>query len=139
MVTTGGWFLDCIKLFSSTRSSKETTSFTTIGSIPWMAPEVIQQQDGYGRKAGTTWTLPLENVVLDGDNGIYHRPSKISCKNWWAMWVGYGYGSISWWGLVSAKTEKIVEFHCIGFQKKKELKHITNMYMYVYVYIYIYR
>mmetsp|Transcript_17667 Transcript_17667/g.53184 ORF Transcript_17667/g.53184 Transcript_17667/m.53184 type:complete len:580 (+) Transcript_17667:92-1831(+) len=37
--------------FGCSKCSDETRSFTTIGSIPWMAPEVILQQDGYGRKA----------------------------------------------------------------------------------------
>lgn len=42
--------------FGCSKRSNVTTSFTTIGSIPWMAPEVIQQQDGYGRKADI-WSL----------------------------------------------------------------------------------
>lgn len=48
----------CIKLadFGCSKRSDLTTSFTTIGSIPWMAPEVIQQQDGHGRKADI-WSL----------------------------------------------------------------------------------
>mmetsp|Transcript_70118 Transcript_70118/g.126357 ORF Transcript_70118/g.126357 Transcript_70118/m.126357 type:complete len:515 (+) Transcript_70118:213-1757(+) len=48
----------CVKLadFGCSKRSDVTTSFTTIGSIPWMAPEVIQQQDGYGRKADV-WSL----------------------------------------------------------------------------------
>lgn len=37
--------------FGCSKRSDLTTTFTTIGSIPWMAPEVIMQQDGYGRKA----------------------------------------------------------------------------------------
>ncbi|CAK9044319.1 unnamed protein product [Durusdinium trenchii] len=42
-----------VKLSDFGCSKKEdlTKSFTTIGSIPWMAPEVILQRDGYGRKA----------------------------------------------------------------------------------------
>lgn len=47
-----------------------TTSFTTIGSIPWMAPEVIQQQDGYGRKASRgpfrLWSTPRGGFFLVG-------------------------------------------------------------------------
>ncbi|CAJ1376762.1 unnamed protein product [Effrenium voratum] len=42
--------------FGCSKRSSVTTSFTTIGSIPWMAPEVIQQQDGHGRKADI-WSL----------------------------------------------------------------------------------
>jgi len=43
----------CVKLadFGCSKRNELTQSFTTIGSIPWMAPEVIQQQDGHGRKA----------------------------------------------------------------------------------------
>mmetsp|Transcript_46205 Transcript_46205/g.143157 ORF Transcript_46205/g.143157 Transcript_46205/m.143157 type:complete len:503 (+) Transcript_46205:25-1533(+) len=48
----------CVKLadFGCSKRASITTSFTTLGSIPWMAPEVIQQQDGYGRKADV-WSL----------------------------------------------------------------------------------
>lgn len=48
----------CVKLadFGCSKRSNVTTSFTTLGSIPWMAPEVIQQQDGYGRKADI-WSM----------------------------------------------------------------------------------
>jgi len=42
--------------FGCSKRSAVTRSFTTLGSIPWMAPEVIQQQDGYGRKADI-WSL----------------------------------------------------------------------------------
>jgi len=42
----------CVKLadFGCSKRSAETRTFTTLGSIPWMAPEVITQE-GYGRKA----------------------------------------------------------------------------------------
>jgi serine/threonine protein kinase len=43
----------CVKLadFGCSKQHEVTQSFTTIGSIPWMAPEVIVKQDGHGRKA----------------------------------------------------------------------------------------
>jgi len=37
--------------FGCSKRNTVTTSFTMIGSVPWMAPEVILQQDGHGRKA----------------------------------------------------------------------------------------
>mmetsp|Transcript_33066 Transcript_33066/g.87416 ORF Transcript_33066/g.87416 Transcript_33066/m.87416 type:complete len:583 (-) Transcript_33066:38-1786(-) len=48
----------CVKLadFGCSKRCDCTKSFTTIGSIPWMAPEVINQQDGHGRKADI-WSL----------------------------------------------------------------------------------
>jgi mitogen-activated protein kinase kinase kinase len=43
----------CVKLadFGCSKREMNTQSFSTIGSIPWMAPEVIQSSDGHGRKA----------------------------------------------------------------------------------------
>lgn len=37
--------------FGCSKWNYDTKSFTTLGSIPWMAPEVITQLEGYGRKA----------------------------------------------------------------------------------------
>lgn len=37
--------------FGCSKCDAETRSFTTVGSIPWMAPEVINNQAGFGRKA----------------------------------------------------------------------------------------
>jgi len=37
--------------FGCSKWSSDTKSFTTLGSVPWMAPEVIMQSEGYGRKA----------------------------------------------------------------------------------------
>lgn len=42
--------------FGCSKRSTETKSLTTVGSVPWMAPEVINQQDGHGRKADL-WSL----------------------------------------------------------------------------------
>jgi len=43
----------CVKLadFGCSKCSNDTKSFTTLGSVPWMAPEVISQEGGHGRKA----------------------------------------------------------------------------------------
>jgi len=43
----------CVKLadFGCSKRHADTQSFTAIGSVPWMAPEVMMQQDGHGRKA----------------------------------------------------------------------------------------
>ena len=53
-----------------------TTSFTTIGSIPWMAPEVIQQQDGYGRKA-FQWRRASKFVEGGGGRTVVWSHSKV--------------------------------------------------------------
>jgi serine/threonine protein kinase len=42
--------------FGCSKQAAMTTSFTTMGSVPWMAPEVIRGQEGYGRKADI-WSL----------------------------------------------------------------------------------
>mmetsp|Transcript_3727 Transcript_3727/g.13780 ORF Transcript_3727/g.13780 Transcript_3727/m.13780 type:complete len:526 (+) Transcript_3727:78-1655(+) len=42
--------------FGCSKRSNETKSFSTVGSIPWMAPEVIQSANGHGRKADI-WSL----------------------------------------------------------------------------------
>lgn len=50
-VLVGGDF--CVKLadFGCSKCSDMTASLTMVGSIPWMAPEVINQEGGHGRKA----------------------------------------------------------------------------------------
>merc|ERR1712050_446641 len=42
--------------FGCSKRAPVTQSFTMVGSIPWMAPEVIMHQNGYGRKADI-WSL----------------------------------------------------------------------------------
>jgi len=37
--------------FGCSKWSSDTNSFTMLGSLPWMAPEVIRQSEGHGRKA----------------------------------------------------------------------------------------
>jgi serine/threonine protein kinase len=48
----------CLKLadFGCSKRSSDTQSFVTIGSVPWMAPEVINGKAGHGRKADI-WSL----------------------------------------------------------------------------------
>jgi len=55
-VLVGGDF--CVKLadFGCSKCSDVTASLTMVGSIPWMAPEVINQEGGHGRKADV-WSL----------------------------------------------------------------------------------
>lgn len=64
--------------FGCSKRSDLTTSFTTIGSIPWMAPEVIQQQDGHGRKADI-WSLgctviEMATAELPWGKGVFDNP-----------------------------------------------------------------
>jgi serine/threonine protein kinase len=48
----------CVRLadFGCSKRDDMTASYTTVGSIPWMAPEVIQREGGHGRKADI-WSL----------------------------------------------------------------------------------
>jgi len=48
--------------FGCSKRHTDTQSFTMVGSIPWMAPEVMTHEDGYGRKADI-WSLGC--VVLE--------------------------------------------------------------------------
>lgn len=43
----------CVKLsdFGNSKCDSNTKSFSVGGSVPWMAPEVLHQKEGHGRKA----------------------------------------------------------------------------------------
>eukprot|EP00928_Gymnodinium_smaydae_P012603 TRINITY_DN14574_c0_g1_i3.p1 TRINITY_DN14574_c0_g1~~TRINITY_DN14574_c0_g1_i3.p1 ORF type:complete len:537 (+),score=95.56 TRINITY_DN14574_c0_g1_i3:63-1613(+) len=63
--------------FGCSKRCDVSTSFTTQGSIPWMAPEVIVQ-DGYGRKADI-WSLgctciELATAELPWGRGAFDNP-----------------------------------------------------------------
>lgn len=49
--------------FGCSKQTTESKSFSTIGSIPWMAPEVLQGRNGYGRKADI-WSLGCTSLEM---------------------------------------------------------------------------
>jgi len=49
--------------FGCSKCSVATESFTTVGSIPWMAPEVMLLQEGHGRKADI-WSVGCTVIEL---------------------------------------------------------------------------
>lgn len=55
----------CVKLadFGCSKCSADTQSFTTVGSVPWMAPEVLLLEGGHGRKADI-WSVGCTIIEL---------------------------------------------------------------------------
>lgn len=71
----------CMKLADfgcSSKRSDVTASLTMVGSIPWMAPEVINKDDGHGRKADV-WSfgcvvIEMATAEKPWGNGAFDNP-----------------------------------------------------------------